>query len=72
MQANLCLHAMCFKMTVLINEKLNKIATTEKMTKIPTTNTVEKGRAPKASGFRRTWVWHPLITKQAPTGERNS
>lgn len=63
---------MCFKMTALINEKMNKIATTEKMTKSPTINTAEKRSAPKASGFLRTWVWPPLITKQAPTDERNS
>lgn len=51
MQANLCHHVMCFKMTALINEELNKTATTEKMTNSATTNTGVKERAPKASEF---------------------
>lgn len=46
MQGNLRHHVMCFKITALINEELNKIATTEKMTKSVTTNTEAKGRAP--------------------------
>lgn len=72
MQTNLCHHVMCFRMIAPIDEELDKIATTEKMTKSVTTNIRMKGKAPKASGFLRTLARCPLIAKQAPTGETNS
>lgn len=71
MQANLCHHVMCFKMTALINEELIKIGITEKLTKTATTDTGVKRSAPKASGCLRTLAWCPLIAREAPTGKRN-